>query len=243
MIQLTVPEPYRPGLQKLVDYDDATIEALLDILRGEQPAFRGDLLSHVVAQAEGEGLSPDDVRQIMEALTALYVVRAHFDEPAPDFAKDVSNAMYIEVPDDKKQHFRNRLEHLLTIDVLLVASKARDVLTDYAHNFHGARILTDLRPIFKDDTSDSPAAVAIMHTLKIGYHVGRDPNVDDFFVALSPSDLQMLRNVIERAEAKARGLQYMLDTARVPYVRAESHIVRGFEDTEPSTPRDAVDGR
>ncbi len=229
MPQLTVPEPHQPGLQKLVDYDDDAIETLLSVLQGEIPATDAGIVSYAVAAATQSGLDPNDVRQIVDTLIALYLVRTSLDESIPQFAEELGNARNIAVPDDKRQRFKDRLVRLLDVDALFIASRARDVLSENAHNFHGVRILTDVRPVFRDDMTGPPAAMTIMHTIKLRYHLARNLDVEDFFIALSPSDLRVVRDAIDRAEAKASSVQQLLDAARMPQVQADSHIPRERE--------------
>lgn len=231
MTQLTVPEPFRPGLQKLAYVDDAAIGPLLDALRSERPTLESDWIRRVASQADG--LEPDDVREIIGTAIALYSVRMSLGESIPDFVEDLSEAENIDIPEDRKQRFKGYLTQLLNIDVLAIASKARDVLNDYPNNLHDTRILTDMRPVFRDDATGVPAAAAIIHTLKIRYHLGRDQDLQEFFVAMSPSDVQMLRDTLDRAEVKAHGLQQILEAAHVPQLlQVGTHVAASVAERE-----------
>ena len=78
------------------------------------------------------------------------------------------------------------------------AAKAGIVLTQHERIFSGARIMTDLRPIFHLDVSQKPDAAVIVHMLQI---VQRDDfgNKTDQYFALDSNDIVVMKEIIERA--------------------------------------------
>jgi hypothetical protein len=92
------------------------------------------------------------------------------------------------------------------------------VLTEEERIFYSARILTDIRPIFNEAGNLIEAAV-IVHNLKI--HFGENGDETDFYVALDTSDIQALREVLDRADEKAKQLQSLLQRSQISYLDAE----------------------
>ncbi len=72
-------------------------------------------------------------------------------------------------------------------------------------------------PVF-NEKGDSVDAAVIVHNLRI--HFGEDSDHKDFYVALDTSDIQSLRDVLDRADAKAKCLQGLLKTSGVSYLNA-----------------------
>lgn len=86
------------------------------------------------------------------------------------------------------------------------AAKAGYILTQHERIFVGARILTDLRPIFHQNVSEKPGAAVIIHMLKI---MQRDnhKNYQDQYFALDSNDIRSLKALIDRALKKEESLR------------------------------------
>jgi len=86
-------------------------------------------------------------------------------------------------------------------------SKALDVMTEHERILCGARVITDVRSVFADP-AEKPTAAVIVHMLKISYHQNREHK--DFYVALDSSDVRKLKEILQRAELKAKSLSAVL---------------------------------
>jgi hypothetical protein len=124
----------------------------------------------------------------------------------------------IGLDEETKEHLKERLTKLLDNQAILVAAKARLVFIEHEHYLCYARIVTDIRPVFGLDVSRKPRAAMIAHTLKLVYHEGKGKDTKEFFVALDPSSLDRLSELIERAKAKEETLKSVLGTADVQYL-------------------------
>jgi hypothetical protein len=92
---------------------------------------------------------------------------------------------------------------------LSLSAKALDVMTDHQRVFMSARVLTDLRPIFRFDVSEAPAAMVPVHTLKCTYRSEGVPR--DFYVAMDSIDLANLVETLQRALAKDKSLRSLAE--------------------------------
>ena len=105
------------------------------------------------------------------------------------------------------------LAPMLSLKTVSLSSKVQRLRLEYPNTFHDAMVLTDIRPIF-DKVEDRPVGGAITHTLKIEYHeVGEHKQ---FYVALDAEDLQKMKKILQRAEAKESSLKSLLNDASVP---------------------------
>lgn len=154
--------------------------------------------------------------KIVEVLVTLYGIKSERDVSVEEFVDDVCDAM--EHLDDashpeyrlqvsERPDFAGKLLTLLNAELFALVAKAQDLLTEDERTFCHARILTDLRPIFGPNIEDGPKAMVAMHTLKLAFHQqGSSDEHGEFYVALDAEDLQTLRKLIDRAEAKARAI-------------------------------------
>ena len=92
---------------------------------------------------------------------------------------------------------------LLNSSAIRAVSKANALAYDYANLFQGARIVTDLRPIFndaEDDGMDIDGAV-VSYTLRL--HFDNRSGDQSLSIALDEADILLLKTQCERALKKA----------------------------------------
>jgi hypothetical protein len=165
-------------------------------------------------------INADDFKQIAEALAGLYSVRSIRDVPVEEFVEDVCDAMEIipeeqlRLPLSEREQFKGKLRTLMGAELFAIAAKAYDLATDDERTFCGARILTDLRPVFGGRIEDGPRAMVVVHLLKLAYHQGSDKH-EQFYLSLDDGDLKELRRLIDRAEAKAATLRSAVKDVRL----------------------------
>jgi hypothetical protein len=215
-----IPKVYRAGfakIRKLLPSEVDAITASLEKASATGAARVKDLIS--VVASDVKTLKREDVEDVVKALYSLYVFRADAELPLPTFISDLTGAMLasgeesLAVPEQGKAEFENKMTKLLSLDKVAVASKIEHLKFEYPNTFHDARILSDIRPIFaKPD--ERPVGAAITHTLKIVYHV--DDGHKEFYVTLDAEDLQKMKKILERAEAKVSSLRSLLKTADLP---------------------------
>jgi len=100
----------------------------------------------------------------------------------------------------------------LGAEVFGIISKIDDLRTESQHVFCHARVVTDLRPVFGSDVQKGPMAILVTHNLKIAYHGSGGSGTHELYVSMDASDLSELKDVILRAEAKAKTLRPIVDS-------------------------------
>jgi hypothetical protein len=222
--KLNIPERYRgplSSIRSLSEQDVHEIRAVLDQVvspsdrksdsEHELPSDPSAAIIAVRKASSRTGIA--NFTKILEVLVTLYEIKSQRDISVEEFVDDVCDAM--ESLDNPEQHlahsdrpdFAGKLLTLLNAEVFALVAKAHDLVTENERTFCHARILTDLRPIFGSVVEDGPRAAIVMHTLKLAFHQqGSNDDHGEFYVALDADDLQTLRKLIDRAEAKAKSL-------------------------------------
>jgi hypothetical protein len=218
---MRIPDQAIAGFEKLLKLSDSEVNEL-DAAIQKTPATLSptDFERRVAGQTS---LAPLDIRDLIEVLLNLYLVRADTELPIEDFVKVVLEAMESTeaeelVPEDGDwTSFRSRLSRLLQYEESIgVVAKASFLGLQHSHVYHEARLFTDFRPIFRMNAEERPLAGLISHTLKIEYH--QDGRINEFFVALDQDDVRELRRLLNRADIKAKSLKAALENANMPII-------------------------
>jgi hypothetical protein len=220
--RVRIPREYRSGFAKIIELSSELFQELLTAIEEEPPALYYTEFSARVARRASD-ISSNDVRDIVETLVSLHGVRASWNLKMPDLIEIVSEAAErdeeLKLSDEKRGSFEERLALLLGVNSLDATSKALDVLLEQEHTLHDVRIMTDVRPIFGQDTRKPPIGTVIVHMLKLSYH-DESEEVKEFYVALDTGDTGVLSAELERADQKAESLKRMLEATGVPYIDA-----------------------
>jgi len=109
--------------------------------------------------------------------------------------------------------FQERLVRALSVESLASLGKALGLSGETERTFVGARILTDVRPIFDDGSSPRVEGFVVINTLKIDFHEGREHG--EVYIALDSADLESLRKRVERAQAKTASLSETMSALKL----------------------------
>jgi hypothetical protein len=206
--KLTIPERYTSSLAELVRLSPEELSALLNAVHDEKPTLGLMALTDSIAQK----LSIDRKRmsRIVQILAELQEVREGFGLSIDDFVDELRTAIEAtgkaELRPAEWPAFEAAITEALSGEnALAISSKARSVMGEYPRVYCSARILTDLRPVFKSDVEKEPAAFVVMHTLKIIYHENEEHR--EIFIAVDADDLGDLAIQLERAVKKESSLK------------------------------------
>ena len=138
-----------------------------------------------------------------------------------EVAKRVAASPDLETPDEARPAFAERVLELADSKPLRLLGKAVDMGSEHDRLLLGARILTDLRPIFGDDVAETPEGALLSHTLKFEF-VHDEGSLGNFYIALDEEDLETLDGLVRRAKQKAASLKSTLEAAGLTYMGLES---------------------
>lgn len=219
MTPIKVPKDQERGIVSIAKLSDDSVEQLIQALAEAPPTFNPETLADRIAE-KIDDVSRDDIDGLVSTLVSLYSALDYFDSSIEQLAANVGRAVVegkiagLESSEDALERFRERLIRLLSIDSIGIRSRSINLLLEQDHAFCGARILTDIRPLFAADLTAPPTAGLLVHTLRINYHEGGE--LKQFFVAMDSKDLEDLRSVLVRADSKAAKLKSVLEAANIP---------------------------
>ncbi len=220
---LRIPERHKSVIQKLFAMTEESREALLKALEKAQPGPSSSVLAESI-RAEAK-IDSETSKDLVKFFTGMYWARDIRDVPLVKFVERVCEAIQafgddrLRPADGDWNRFKEYLKRILSFeDSLGVAAKAMDVMREHEHTYCEARVLTDIRPVFKSNVEDRPAAGVIIHILRLRYHEGEATK--EFFVALDSEDVVDLLRILRRAQAKENTLKGLLAESAIPHVEA-----------------------
>jgi hypothetical protein len=217
---IKIPKAHEEPLRELARMDPARRQRLVQAIRSAKAVLDPkDLISLVEHAMDLDGKA---VSAIVWMLISMY--RAADGAPG-GFAKNVGDTArgLFKGPEAETVDWAKLSDDISTVlachESLGVTAKVLDVRREYANVFCSARILTDVRPVFGPDPTQTPLAAAIVHTVRIAHHTG--DSHEDFYVALDSADLRSLRDQIERALKKEASLKGVLGATSLKYLDPE----------------------
>jgi hypothetical protein len=218
-VALTIPKEHHSALAKLKDLPATVFDALIAGLSKESiepdPAKVSTHLKGTI-----DGISEEDLNDVIETIFALYRVRAFVDVGHAKFVNDLMTALRdtgdpaLRLDKEQARDFHDRLATTLEIQTLNTVAKGITLQRDGERLYCEAKILSDMRPVFGEDVTAGPVGFVVKHDLKIVYHERRAHR--EFYVVLDDMDLGRLQEVVERAVAKAALLREFLTKANLP---------------------------
>jgi hypothetical protein len=217
---IRVPESQVVYIKKLLELPEEKIDKFLEVLGNAGPQF--NVFDLADKTAGSLGLPQEFTVEILRVLTSLYLTRDWKTQPIEEFVdKEVfpalkrANAFSAEQIGPQWKKLRKLLVTGLSFERSVgTAAKAGVVLTNHERIFSGARIMTDMRPIFHLNVSEKPEAAMIIHMLKITQRDSHQRQ-NDLYFALDSNDIQALKDLIDRAMAKEKTLKDVLQNSGI----------------------------
>jgi hypothetical protein len=224
-MEIAVPRKFRHGFEKLAQLKPGSFSRLVKVLESSELSLE---LKPTV-DAACVAIPSEPKADLNEILASIYSLAA-FAIGSGDSVDDISSAVAANVitaeeregsQSSKKlaQALSKRLMAVLNVQNLHVAAKAAGLLVAYPKVFTGARLMTDLRPIFDSEQGDRLIAGIRTHHLRIEYFENGQPEF--FYVALDDMDVAMLKDVMDRALKKSEALGSFLGKINLPLVNLD----------------------
>lgn len=211
-----IAEYWKEPLKALLSLDLAQLRRMAESIRGAHspaPASKTSFVDLVATQVDA--VAAEELKPVVQMIVDLEMTRAEELIAPQEFAEAIVEVCRRDA--DLKDVLAGRgeaaWESITSIlgdmfsnpETLGIVSKGSDIVYQNERNYYRARILTDLRPVFGDSPDAPPKAFVAQHTLKIGYSIRGD--FRNFFIALDSSDLDKLKEVVDRALKKDRSLR------------------------------------
>jgi hypothetical protein len=221
-VAFDLPPEHLALFKALASLNEREIEDFVTALQQGQPAIKTSDYGRSVARKYES--STIDVKESAELLADIWQsADADGENGVQPYIQWLLRQIARHAPEELAlgSEASNKLKTLLTfaftsIPALEVAAKARNLLFSYDNTYQYAVVLTDLRPIFKQNPPE-PAAALIVHTLKLTVY-GPDGETDEKYIALDPVDLKQLIGVLQRAVRKEDALKKLVEKSELQYL-------------------------
>jgi hypothetical protein len=224
MPNVSIPEQELPVLRQIAEFEAAFFDSLITALGSTEATLTAKQLSARVSK-KLTGVTPKELFPVLNTISALFYIKDRANVSAEEIGNSVSEKVLEQFkerkevfPPEQVELLRKRLTALLELDQPLgITAKAVDVMTESHSVFCGARILSDIRPIFTKEPDKATAAVLI-HNLQIGFHDGGTGRHQEFYVSMDTQDIETLKQAILRAEEKTKALKSILEASKLTYL-------------------------
>ncbi len=210
--EFRIPTRHVPALRWLAELDQADFERMRPSLAGLRGAAEAPESLAKRAAVEGAKWSDNLATDLLSALFSLQALADTHSWAVTALAQRAWEMLKLEPP--TAADLETRIVGLLSIRSVRTAAKASDLAGNVEQLFHVARFVTDVRPIFGDDPTETPVGAIVMHTLRLDYY-GASGRLASSYITLNDEDLLMLGRGVERALQKGRKLRALLKEANL----------------------------
>lgn len=222
-MQLRIPSRFEQSLADFLEMpQDDRLKVITAIQKAPVVLGREKLAKHVSTETS---IEKKKITGIVAMLASLYRVMENtpIDEFIDDFhdaANSIDKTSKIDIDWDI---IKKDLKTVLSSDRTFgITSKAMDILGHYPNTYCSSRILTDIRPVFGQDTNELPPAAMVIHTLRMSFHE-ESSSTKDFYISLDSQDLKELSRLIERAVKKEATLKSLIGNTEIEYLDLEDN--------------------
>jgi hypothetical protein len=218
---LWIPELYREPLTTLAKMDDDDAGRLVAAIAALDAYSPMSTIQDATGGVLGEQASAIE-KQMCVPLLAL---RGQMRLTQPDeIARRLSESVELELDDAERAALRSRAAAILATPVYETTAVATDLQTQNGRNFQSARIVTDIRPVFRKDLDAEPSGAVIVETLQIQTWT-RDGDSELLFVSMDEADLKQLEKAVDRALHKTKTLRKFIAQTGLTYFELEKEAV------------------
>lgn len=208
--KVAIPPTHRAALAMLAELTQEVFQSLCNTLEALPATLqRDEMFTRVQAVLQSEDAGK--ANHLISALLGAATLKGRGEVEAHELAKAVAYQDSLDITPSKREVLAERLVRLLQIRSVAKVAKAFDMLFEHERVFHGARVITDIRPVFSDNVSEGAVGAVLLHTLKLDLHVASGSS--ELYVALDSRDLQRLKKVLQRALDKDRELRKFMAAA------------------------------
>lgn len=200
----TIPEKVIPGFEQIIELDKTQLDFFKGILENfSTGSLSNDALESMALKAN---ISLQKVDGIMEALVSMTEIYLRSKNTPEKFSEDFTQSFIIENKNARNLDlikFKENITALVSAmgQQMRLTIKAREIITSNQNNYAQAKIISDIRIVYDDESSlDKKDQLAVLvHNLRIRYN---SIEKKQLIISLDLSDLYSLKEVIERAIEK-----------------------------------------
>ena len=215
---LSFDESQLGDFKLVLELDNEQLQAVCACLRKlDAVPVRPEVLFHAVTRVlpKRHDIADSFVRQLMGLNGWVRQAGVKLEEVLEITRESLkANFDWAERDVGKWQKIEPVLREILSLPIVRLAAAAIDLSYEYTNLWMGARILTDIRPIFSQDATAVEGSV-VSHAFRLRYSSVEGRH--ELNVAMDESDILHLAEQCERALQKAKTARaLMIDKAKIP---------------------------
>jgi hypothetical protein len=207
-----IPKDGVPVLKRVAELDDDVANGLIEALSSQPMQTIGAVVTAVTDVIESRW-TDDEVTEFVGNLISMSTLGTSHDFATDELAAKIADQVAGGLNDEENKRLPSRLLALLNAASFRAFSKAIDVSRESDRVLHVSRIVSDVRPVFRDDATEDPFGAVVTHTLRLDYYESGDVKTTSF--TLNSTDLAKLKHCIERAEEKEATISRILTRAEL----------------------------
>lgn len=214
MSRYKIPEIYLSGFKSLLSLDREKYDKVIEIIKNkiEIESLPGKIGEVISSEIEIDSKKAFEIANALFGLNGLFEVDE--SKSKEDVMKSFCDSIKFEFAEDEELIEKIDLEKIskdfieLTTDTpISISYKTLGLNSEYERVYKNSRILTDIRPVFKNDVEEDVHCAIIVHKLKVEYLDSRRESTT-CYISLDSMDMQQLKKNIERAESKEKALKH-----------------------------------
>lgn len=213
-----IPKAQRPAFARLSGMKPEEFASFVKVLETTKPSISLRDFALRVAEALGQDSAP--TYELLVMIAGAYAALDGTGIGVDEFVDEVCESE--KAADSESQvkdwtQASDRLRAVLSLpNTVGLTAKALSVISESERTYCNARIISDLRPIFRADDVSQVSASVVLHSLRIAFHKLPSNETENFFTTLATQDLLDLKEVIERAIAKDEALRGVAWKSNIP---------------------------
>ena len=219
---LTIPDTHKQSLKMLLSLSPEVRQRFLEAIRASKPTVMLPHFGRLIG--ESAGIPVPDAVGYLSLLGSLFLFGEKRGLGPAAIAVAVAKSIDADgikdwSDDSEREQFVGFLTEVLGLRPEIgVSAKALDVLVQDPHPLASARIITELRPVFLEESEGMTiSAGMIVHSLKLSSYRS-DGYEEDYYVSMDCLDLREFKQVIDRAIEKEKSLRRMIEASDVPCI-------------------------
>jgi len=204
--EFRISQKFAEGMRTLLDLPEQELDDVANRFAKAPPTFlwRKDVRKLL----DGAVSTPEKLEEVGRIVTAVAFLAANHPTGRSALRAEIEQGLVNLGTDEALQRLMRFLDVLLESKTLFLSAKATSLSSEFEQVYSESRILTDIRPIFENDTTGQLLGHFLVHNLKLVVETSQGDR--ELFVALGEDALESLGKDIERARLKARQLQARL---------------------------------
>jgi hypothetical protein len=214
---IEIPKDEQQNLHMLLHLEEDQHHEIISALKDlELNPDINDLTKNIISKLDT--ISNEKALKVVPTIFRLNFTFYKTDLLLNEFIEKIFSSIdAFEISTDEQKTYKERLRDYLSDERINLIVKSSDLLTQHENVLcDEPRIFTDIRPVFGKNPKASPIGFLLIHKLKIQYI--KDDEMKEIFISMDSKDIMSLKEVLERADDKAKSLTSIVNKTGIHYI-------------------------